>query len=112
MAHMLVVSEYIGCFADNAGGKRDLPIAAIAIAVLTASDRQISLDECSSQCTGYQYMGLQRTSECFCGNSYGSQGTAECPDDCGLSSSGAGCGGRNTVYRVSGEFHPVTTALF
>jgi hypothetical protein len=99
MAHVLVGIEYIGCFADNEGGNRDLKIATAA---LTASDRQISLDDCRSQCAGYQYMGLQSTSQCYCGNSYGSQGTAECPDDCGLSSSGAGCGGRNAVYQVSG----------
>ena len=89
--------EYVGCFSDNADGVRDLPIAT---APLTTSDSQTALDNCASQCAGYQYIGLQWTSQCFCGNSYGSQGTAECPDDCGLQDSGTGCGGRNAVHRA------------
>jgi hypothetical protein len=89
---------YVGCFADNTNG-RDLPISTAA---LIGGDRQASLIDCAGQCAGYEYMGLQWTSECYCGNSYGSQGSAECPDDCGLPTSGTGCGGRNAIY--SGTF--------
>jgi hypothetical protein len=92
--------QYVGCFTDTTDGVRDLPVGP---AYLTASDRQTSLTDCASQCAGYQYMGLQDTNQCYCGNLYGSQGSAECPDDCGLpsSASGAGCGNRNAVYRMS-----------
>ena len=92
---------YLGCFADLTGARtseRDLPVETAA---LTTSDRQTALADCSSQCADYQYMGLQWTSECFCGNSYGSLGSAECPDDCGLSGS-TDCGNRNAIY--SGTF--------
>ena len=78
----VLAGNYVGCFADNTpNGKRDLPIGTAA---LTTSDRPTTLDDCGSQCAGYKYMGLQAKSECYCGNSYGSQGAAECPDDCGL----------------------------
>ena len=88
--------SYVGCFADKSDD-RDLPVSTAA---LEGGDRQGSLIDCAGQCAGYEYMGLQFTSECFCGNSYGSQGTAECPDDCGLPTSGAGCENRNAVYRL------------
>ena len=90
--------SYVGCFADDTND-RDLPISTAA---LIGGDRQASFIDCAGQCAGYEYMGLQWTSECYCGNSYGSQGSAECPDDCGLSLSGTGCGSRNAVY--SGTF--------
>jgi hypothetical protein len=84
--HVSPGNQYVGCFADNTPDgngvtNRDLPIGTAA---LTTSDRQASLDECASQCAGYKYMGLQWTSGCWCGNEYGSQGTAECPETCGL----------------------------
>ena len=81
---------YVGCFADDPSN-RDLPISTAA---LEGGDRQAS---CAGQCAGYEYMGLQWQSECFCGNSYGSHGSAECPDDCGLDGSTA-CAGRNAIY--------------
>ena len=97
-------SSYVGCFTDNTNG-RDLPISTAA---LIGGDRQASLIDCAGQCAGYEYMGLQWTSECFCGNSYGSQGSAECPDDCGLSSSGTGCGNRNAIYSGTLFLPPAT----
>jgi hypothetical protein len=90
---------------------RDLPVETAA---LTTSDRETSLADCASQCAGYQYMGLQGTAQCFCGNSYGSHGSAECPDDCGLPISGTGCGYRNAVYRISddGKFFALEIDLY
>jgi hypothetical protein len=87
--------QYLGCFVDNVG-TRDLPIATTA---LTSADRETSLTDCAGQCAGYEYMGLQWTSECFCGNSYGIYGSGECPDDCGLSS-GTSCSLLNAIYNV------------
>ena len=97
--------SYVGCFADNSSD-RDLPIST---AGLEGGDCQASLIDCAGQCAGYEYMGLQWTSQCFCGNSYGSLGSAECPDDCGLSGS-TDCGNRNAIY--SGTFFLPPAAPF
>ena len=97
MFFALADHQYVGCFADNTNNVRDLSIENDA---LTADGLDARLDECASQCAGYRYMGLQETSECLCGNSYGSQGGRTCPSDCGLATSGTGCANKNAVYRL------------
>ena len=97
--------SYVGCFADKTDD-RDLPVSTAA---LEGGDRQDSLIACADQCAGYKYMGLQWEGECFCGNSYGSHGSAECPDDCGVGGS-TGCSGRNAIY--GGTFFLPPTAPF
>jgi hypothetical protein len=103
-------SSYVGCFADNSDGDgdgnddRDLPISTPALDGWRSQSTRTALIDCGDdfyRCAGYKYMGLQWDSECWCGNSYGSQGSAECPDDCGLEGS-TDCGSRNAVY--SGAF--------
>eukprot|EP01051_Picozoa_sp_SAG22_P016329 SAG22_NODE_2286_length_2757_cov_1.894281_2_plen_158_part_00 len=64
-------SSYLGCFRDN-NGFRDLPVA---MAGNSANDVG-AIDECANKCNGYAYFGLQWSNECFCGNSYSSQGAA------------------------------------
>ena len=93
--------DYIGCFADNTNGVRDLPFAAERINEGTVPERAAI---CLGLCTGYAYFGLQWSNECFCGNTYGSQGVGDqcgsaSTTDNGLCSNGQGnCGGHNAVY--------------
>jgi hypothetical protein len=90
--------QYVGCFADNTDGVRDLPYQADA-----TQDPQV----CATQCAdaGYSYMGQQWTDECFCGDEYGSQGVGyECGTNGELCANGeANCGNVNAVYFASGS---------
>jgi len=102
--------RYLGCFNDN-NGRRDLTGSGPDA---VASDPLNAAEECASFCDGYTYFGLQYTNECFCGNSYGSQGVAD-ETDCDadgsitdgvadLCANGAGdCGNRNAVYKRNGN---------
>ena len=91
----------MGCYADAVGGARDLPN-------LVYNGGTNNVLSCSSRCrvAGYTYAGVQFGNECWCGNSYGSQGTAAslgrtCSSACsGASSETCGGSGANTVYRV------------
>ena len=76
---------YVGCFADSSD--RDLPVN------IGSSDANAP-GYCSSKCAGYQYFGLQYSSECWCGDSYGSQGSSS---GCTMACAGddnIACGGR------------------
>ena len=58
----------------------------------------VYISQCSQTCAGFQYMGLQWENQCFCGNSYGTQGETDGCEDCGIGQ--RVCGGRNAVYRI------------
>jgi len=60
--------KFVGCYKDNGGGKRDLPVA---------KGQQNSTTTCMEACAGYEYYGLEAKNQCFCGNKYGSQGKAK-----------------------------------
>ena len=71
--------EFAGCFNDN-NGERDLDGKQLEV----RASGQGAVLECATACQGYTYMGLQWSDECFCGNTYGSQGEAalsECDSD-------------------------------
>lgn len=59
--------NYIGCFVDNAGNVRDL----------TGGMTSLNATECAAHCSEYTHFGLQYRNDCFCGNTFGSQGAAE-----------------------------------
>jgi len=91
---------YLGCFVDGddgATGNRDLPYFAGQGDYMT---QEWCFDACSS--SGYLYAGLQDSFQCFCGNSYGSQGqrdTSECNMACaGNGGEACGAGWRNGVW--------------
>jgi hypothetical protein len=121
---------YVGCFVDNTGGVRDLvshPKAAKQLAQpwmflqeeepYTKARVTLCANACESE--GWAYMGLQWQAECYCGNSYGSQGerdilfcdsTGDVYDEAGTDglvgvadSCGMGvatCGNTNAVYAL------------
>ncbi len=79
-------SAYIGCYADS--NNRDL-------SYFGYSSGNNSTETCVSACkaAGYKYAGTQYSSECYCGNTYGGQGTSA---NCNMACSGNGsqtCGG-------------------
>ncbi len=88
--------DSIGCFAD--GTPRDLPDSVYTNNFSTPAT-------CVAACTyyGYLYAGVQYSTECFCGDSYGAYGTSlGCIDRCSGDPSKT-CGGTeaNNVYRTS-----------
>ena len=70
----------VGCYADSES--RDLPSFAY-------DNGSNTTESCISSCldAGYQYAGTQYSTQCFCGNSYGGQGT---PANCNMACSGDG----------------------
>ncbi|KAI4181434.1 MAG: hypothetical protein L6R41_006629 [Letrouitia leprolyta] len=98
------VYNYSGCYTEGTGGR------ALG-AKQTASD-DMTVAYCANFCTGYQYFGIEYSSECFCGNSFGPGATLKGDGDCGMTCSGNStqyCGGgqRLTVYQANG-----TTAVY
>lgn len=79
--------KYIGCFRDNQGGARDLPVR--------KGSGRMSQNECKKACANYKYFGRQWTEECWCGNSYPAQGAS---NQCKCNSSTNLGGNVNCVY--------------
>jgi hypothetical protein len=90
----MVVSKgadvFVGCFKDNTGGKRDL-----SKYIGKGKNYKTCARICKRQ--GYKYFGRQELNHCFCGNSYGSQGTATTCDCDNRSNVG---GSVNCVYKT------------
>jgi hypothetical protein len=93
--------EYMGCYHDNLGGVRDM--------TTQFSNAGGTVETCVASCrnAGFAYAGAQFGTECFCGNSYGSQGLAShhgrgCDRAC-PGNSAQTCGGTNanSVYATS-----------
>lgn len=100
-----LLDEYVGCFADYWSATqdmpRDMPSIGTAVISLTASTPEEAVVQCSMNCAGFRYLGLQWTNQCFCGNSYGRYGEASGCDNCGIGL--PQCGVRNAVYTSSGD---------
>jgi len=96
-------SSYIGCYNDSSNREMKLYIG-----------KGYSIESCKVKCWSENkpFAGLQNHDECFCGDSYDSQGKAsesECNLGCNVG--GGVCGGkwRNSVYATS---DPVKTNYF
>jgi hypothetical protein len=97
-------ASYIGCFHDQGAptstSGRDLSGYAFQSGSMTIG---ACISECQSR--GFAYAGVQYSTWCFCGNSYGRFGTASnCTMSCGGDSSQT-CGGSyaNSVYSTNGS---------
>lgn len=87
---------YLGCFKDQ--GKRDLD-------GYTFYDGKMTTQLCVSTCRdkGFSHAGTQYAGHCFCGNKYGSAGTAtNCDTKCAGNRDEI-CGGTwaNSIYKVN-----------
>eukprot|EP01052_Picozoa_sp_SAG31_P019289 SAG31_NODE_1400_length_8499_cov_2.809762_8_plen_248_part_00 len=100
-----VQQEYHGCFVDSESRDLDGLIVNLDHVETLAQARS----ECATHCSGYTYFGLQWTSQCSCGNSFGSQGEADSAgcNACGTIN-GQQCGWKNAVYSVMPTFFPVS----
>jgi len=58
---------YKGCYNDMTNSVRDLPVS-------KGSGKDKAA--CMAECSGFKYFGMQWTMECFCGNTFASQGEA------------------------------------
>jgi len=88
--------KYLGCWTDDSG-KRDL-------SYLAYSDLSNKIEKCVKTCSdkGFFFAGVQDSSSCYCGNSYGSYGTAiTCNSEC-KSDANQVCGGpsANSVFAI------------
>ncbi|MCJ1393673.1 hypothetical protein MMC18_006549 [Xylographa bjoerkii] len=87
---------YQGCMVDNISGR-----------VLTSKSTSTSTTtyaSCAVFCSGYNYMGLEYGSECWCGNSYANPTSLSPDTDCSFSCSGSasevcGAGDRLTMFK-------------
>ncbi len=88
---------FVGCFADSA--TRDLPYT------VTGQATNMTIEQCRSACyaSGYTYAGVEDGNQCFCGDSYGSQGTAtDCTSWCnGDTLEVCGGAGANAVWQAA-----------
>uniref|UniRef100_A0A1I8JG20 WSC domain-containing protein n=1 Tax=Macrostomum lignano TaxID=282301 RepID=A0A1I8JG20_9PLAT len=108
------VYHYIGCYVDNPDKARDLTglrgilkLGSLDVGAKHGVIRShhMTAEFCSNACSlgGFAYFGLQYSSECFCGASYGSYGAAS--SGCDMLCSGSSkqyCGGalRNSVFAI------------
>jgi hypothetical protein len=98
-------ASYVGCFRDQGAptstSGRDLSGYGFQSGSMTIG---ACISECQSR--GFAYAGVQCSTWCFCGNSYGRFGTASnCTMPCGGDSSQT-CGGSyaNSVYSTNGSW--------
>jgi len=104
---------YRGCYYDGIGGKRDLignwksggccgPMGGYGVGAPTHQGQQ---EACRSICRKFKFFGLQWNKECFCGNTFGSQGPRPSwycgngGDRCAAGIPNA-CGNANAIYEV------------
>jgi hypothetical protein len=93
--------QYLGCFRDQ--GTR-IGIEGRDLNGAFSNDPRMNTQMCVDQCRakGFAYAGTQRSTYCFCGNSYGRSGPAEnCSARCAGKSDEV-CGGiwSNSVYAI------------
>mmetsp|Transcript_37059 Transcript_37059/g.90070 ORF Transcript_37059/g.90070 Transcript_37059/m.90070 type:complete len:430 (-) Transcript_37059:448-1737(-) len=103
----LLQQQYKGCFRDN---------EARAMEYFHQQSGSMTVGDCVYACRelGYDFAGLEFSSECFCGNTYDSIGTA---NNCGMTCGGEECGGpfALSVYatnqeRYGNDYTPSPTA--
>ncbi|CAH1776385.1 unnamed protein product, partial [Owenia fusiformis] len=91
------ISLHLGCYKDTT--ERDLPHFAGSISTLTP---QICIETCRDLNEGYRYAGVQNGGQCFCGTSYGKNGSSSgCNSQCQGDSTQI-CGGvwANDIYVI------------
>jgi len=109
---------YLGCYKDDDGGARDLdhvvcgsgvvhmPKGGCSDLSMDYMDKDsLTIEKCAQWCSSFKYFGVEFGYNCFCGNSYGSQGKAndgDCDTACtGDSTQICGAGYHNSVYSTA-----------
>lgn len=88
----------LGCYTEATSGR--------ALTGSAKSDPQMSVEMCSSLCSGFAYMGVEYGSECYCGNSLNAGSALGVSTTCNMPCAGDKtelCGGPNrlTLYKNS-----------
>ncbi|KAL8832686.1 MAG: hypothetical protein Q9170_004784 [Blastenia crenularia] len=91
--------NYSGCYTEGNGGR--------ALAGKQTASDDMNVAYCANFCAGYQYFGIEYSSECFCGTSISNGAALRADGDCSMTCSGNStefCGGPNrlTVYNSNG----------
>lgn len=87
-----VAYGYIGCYTDDVNTR--------TFTAATTSDNDMTLAECSTFCSEYQYFGTEYSTQCFCGDSLSSSSTEVADSDCNMACGGDStetCGGSNLL---------------
>ncbi|XP_071125471.1 uncharacterized protein [Mytilus edulis] len=88
---------YIGCFIDKPNRH---------LKQHKSNSNDMNLEKCRSLCTNFEYLGLQNSEQCFCGNNLNNNNYPRVPDtQCSKKCKGentrmCGAAWRNSIYRV------------
>lgn len=90
----------IGCWTDNDVTERTLVGGAY-------SDQALTLSTCSALCKGFDYFGVEYSTECYCGNNFSSTSALATDERCNMPCKGDPtqiCGGPYgmNIYKVLG----------
>ena len=106
-----VPMKYIGCYQDDVG-YRDLDYVVCESGLMESkkNDGMCGVgsdtnEKCALWCASFKYFGTQNSNQCFCGDTYGSQGKAD-EGDCNVACGGnsketCGASGRNSIYSTA-----------
>ncbi|XP_063414065.1 uncharacterized protein LOC134696290 isoform X3 [Mytilus trossulus] len=89
---------YIGCFIDKHNRH---------LTQHKSNSNNMNLEKCRSLCTNFEYLGLQNSDQCFCGNYLNNNNYPRVPDtQCSKKCTGentrmCGAAWRNSIYRVN-----------
>ena len=97
--------SYQGCYSEGNNGR--------ALAATSTADNAMTVQKCANFCSGYKYMGVEYSSECYCANTIAS-GAVLATSGCSMECSGdaaALCGGPNRLnfYSSTGDSTSSTT---
>ena len=95
-----------GCYSEGTNVR--------ALSATSTADNAMTVQKCATFCSGYKYMGVEYSSECFCANTIGA-GAAPASSGCNMACSGdatALCGGpsRLNFYLNTGGSKSSTTS--
>lgn len=98
--------SYQGCYSEGTDGR--------ALAATSTADNAMTIQKCASFCSGYKYMGVEYSSECYCANTIAS-GAVLATSGCSMACSGDAtslCGGPNRLnfYLSTGDSTSSTTS--
>ena len=80
-----------GCYSEGTNGR--------ALSATSTANNAMTIQKCATFCSGYKYMGVEYSSECYCANTIGA-GAAPATSGCNMVCSGdatALCGGPNRL---------------
>ena len=89
---------YTGCYTEGTGGR--------ALSDSATATNDMTVEECSSYCSGSTYFGVEYGNECYCGTTLGAGSVKVADTDCSMNCPGdnleyCGAGSRLGLYKLS-----------